>query len=194
MDRLTFAHEDDKYSALWSDGYQQANWQRLARLIQKERDPYSTKPSIIDFGCGNGAALAFFRSKGYTVAGTDISSFVVDELRDNLFTVFHASLDSVPMIQDDAYTYGFCNDVIEHVPPTYITQSLDEMTRICSERLYISVCPTPAHNISKEGENLHLTIQPAAWWEQLFSQYGNVRPVRFRFSRSLRYMIDLRKT
>jgi SAM-dependent methyltransferase len=194
MDPKTFAHEDRKYSTLWSDGYSEANWQRLARIVQKVSDNYSLRPCIIDFGCGSGAALDHFRSKGYTTAGTDISSYVVEQLRSRNYNVHHTSIDSMPMIEDNAYTFGFCNDCIEHVPEQYIQKSLDEMVRICSDYLFISVCPTPAHNTSMDGENLHLTVRPASWWQQLFAQYGTVEPMRFWFSRSLRYVIDLRSS
>ena len=39
MDLSVFHREDRKYSALWSNGYRDANWQRLARKVFKKVSP-----------------------------------------------------------------------------------------------------------------------------------------------------------
>jgi len=65
------------------------------------------------------------------------------------------------------------------------------MARICRQALFISVCPTPSHHLSHEGENLHLTVKEKNWWETQLSKIGAVKKFNFIFSRSLRYQIIL---
>ncbi len=96
------------------------------------------------------------------------------------------------MIPDNQFKIGFCNDVLEHIPEELVVPSLNEMARVCSDYLLISVCPKPSHHLSLDGENLHLTIKPESSWEELFQKYGNVRKIKFWFSRSARYVIDLK--
>jgi len=186
----TLQREDKKYSGLWQYDYNEANWKRLAKKVAKVAREFEN-PSLIDFGFGLGNAMDFFENEGLRVAGTEISSYAVERQKEMGRDVYHGSLDELPMFQDDMFTIGFCNDVIEHVPEEYVRGSLEEMSRICSQYLFISVCPTPSHHKSLEGEGLHLTVRPESWWEQQFENLGKTERIKFWFSRSARYMIEL---
>jgi len=83
------------------------------------------------------------------------------------------------MLETNKFNVGFCNDVIEHIPEELVLPSLNEMTRVCSDYLLLSVCPTPSHHLSLDGENLHLTVKPELWWEDLLQRYGEVQKVKF---------------
>lgn len=192
MDTHTFQREDKKYSDLWQDGYGNANWQRLANVVARVAESYNEKPYIIDFGFGSGYAMDFFEGRGLCVEGTDISSFAVETQKKKGRRAYHRSLDNLGLLEDNQYNIGFCNDVIEHVPEELVVPSLEEMTRVCSDYLFLSVCPTPSHHLSLEGENLHLTVRPESWWEEKFQKYGSVERIKFWLSRSARYMIDLK--
>lgn len=190
MECSVFSHEDRKYSLLWRDGYSDANWKRLARVGLRLAKSFNEHPSIIDFGFGRGSAMDFFEDKGLYVEGVEISRYAVQKQYGHR-QVHHASLDNLAMLGDNQFKIGFCNDVIEHIPQEHVTSSLDEMTRVCSDYLLISVCPKPSHHLSLEGENLHLTVKPESWWENILQNYGGVQRIRFWFSRSARYVIDL---
>jgi hypothetical protein len=191
MDELRFTIEDHKYSRLWQDGYKEAHWKRLARFALKTTRG-TTPLSGVDFGFGNGNTMDYFLSHGFHVQGVEISHYAVTRQRELGRVVHHASLDDIHILGDNQFTFGFCNDVIEHLPEEYVTPSLDEMTRLCSDYLFISVCPEPSHHLSFEGENLHLTVKPEAWWRERFERYGQTEKINFWFSRSLRYVIDLK--
>src|SRR3989344_6355215 len=185
MDLSVFHREDRKYSALWSNGYRDANWQRLARKVLKKVSP--NEHSLVDLGFGKGTAMDFFEQSGFTVAGVDISAYAVEQQERKDRKVYHSSLDHLEVFNTAEFNVGFCNDVIEHVPPELVVSSLEEMARVCSDLLFISVCPTPSHHLSKEGDNLHLTVQPISWWENQFRRLGKVERIPFWFSRSARY-------
>jgi ubiquinone/menaquinone biosynthesis C-methylase UbiE len=190
MEKDIFIREDRKYSQLWMNGYKDANWIRLATVVLKEINENNCL-SIIDFGFGKGNAMKYFENKGFKIYGTEISSYAVEKQKENGKEVFHASLDNLEIFRDNQFNIGFCNDVIEHIPTNLIIKSLEEMTRVCSDYLFISVCPTPAHHKSLEGEQLHLTIQPAKWWEEQLKKFGELKKTYLLFSRSLRYSIKL---
>ena len=160
MKESTFQREDLKYSFLWNNGYTDANWKRLAREGIKKIESLEGAPSVIDFGFGRGSAMNFFEERGIEVAGVEISKYAVEEQKKKGKKVYHTSLDNLNMFVDKRFRIGFCNDVIEHIPENLIAQSLDEMTRVCSDYLFLSVCPTPSNHLSQTGENLHLTVRP----------------------------------
>ncbi len=189
MDVTTFNKEDKKYSDLWLNDYKDANWLRLAKESSKRvKIP---NPSLIDFGFGKGTALDYFEEKGFYIEGVEISLYAINNQRKKGRKVHHTSLDNLYMLKENQFEIGFCNDVIEHIPERLIVPSLEEITRVCSNYLFISVCPTPSHHLSLEGENLHLTVRPKEWWEKQFEKFGEVEKINFFLSRSLRYIINL---
>ena len=192
MDPFTFRNEDRKYSELWQNGYSDANWKRLAKsVLERVKSDYSTQ-SLIDFGFGRGTALDFFEKNGFYVEGIEISFYAIENQLRKRRTVYHSSLDNLPMLKNDQFNIGFCNDVIEHVPKNLVIPSLEEMVRVCSDYLFISICQTPSHHLSLDGENLHLTVKLISWWEEQLKNYGEVKRLKFWFSKSARYVIDLK--
>jgi hypothetical protein len=193
MIEFIFQKEDLKYSALWQNDYKDANWQRLAKVGIRLSKNLDGDKTLVDFGFGRGSAMKFFEDKGFKVSGVEISRYAVDECKKKGMDVYHSSLDALTIFEDDKFKIGFCNDVMEHIPDDSVIGSLDEMARVCSQYLLLSVCPTPSHHLSMEGENLHLTVRPAYWWERRFEKYGRVEKMNFFMSRSLRYVIELKK-
>ncbi len=191
MNPSLFQQEDLKYSQLWSRDYREANWHKLASALLSRVDKrVPSLPRVIDFGCGNGKALEFFTRAGLRCTGVDISSYACEQLSRKGYSVVHSSLDSLAMFEDGAFSYGFSNDVLEHLPESCVESSLAEMSRLVSHDLFVSVCPTPSHRKSLDGQGLHLTIKPVQWWEQQLSAYGKVTRLRFYLSRSQRFMVE----
>ena len=192
MEKKLLGKEDKKYSDLWENNYNDARWRKLAGKVIKLKKRYSKIPSLIDFGFGTGNSMDFFEENGFNVAGTEISSYSIENQRKKGRVVYHTSLDDLSMLEDNQFNIGFCNDVIEHIPTELVDKSLEEMTMVCSEYLFISVCPNPSHHLSLDGENLHLTVKPKQWWEKKFENYGDVKRIKFFLNKSLRYIISLK--
>jgi SAM-dependent methyltransferase len=192
MDQRLFQVEDEKYSHLWAHGYRSARWKVLASRVVKRARTISPAPRILDFGCGKGDALRFFEARGFEAAGVDISAYAVDRLRAQGKVVHQAALDSLTQFRDREFDIGFSNDVLEHVPEHLVEESLAEMSRVCSRFLFVSICPVPSRNRSREGDNLHLTVRPKAWWEERMSRLGKIEELKVLFNRSLRYEFALR--
>jgi SAM-dependent methyltransferase len=193
MDQAEFDVEEEKYSHLWAHGYKPARWKLLAGKLLAAAEAEPERPSILDFGSGLGNAVEYFAGKGYRAAGVDISKVAADRLKARGHACYWASLDSLAEIPDNAFDYGFSNDVLEHIAEKHLDGVFAEMRRVCARRLFLSVCPVPSVNRSREGENLHLTVRPKAWWEAKLARLGEVRELRFFLNRSLRYEVRLAK-
>lgn len=193
MNQTDFRTEDEKYSYLWANGYKSARWKLLAKVLLERAKLAPDRPRIADFGSGRGDAVEYFSAKGYQATGIDVSRYAAERLRARGFSCFWSSLDSLPGIPDNSFEFGFSNDVLEHIDEKYVDAALSEMKRVCTHGLYLSICPTPSKNRSREGENLHLTVRPKEWWEEKLRRIGAVRELRFFLSRSIRYEVTIEK-
>lgn len=116
--------------------------------------------SIIDFGCGTGDAAQAFISLGHDVFAVDISR---NGLRYDFGDRFiksslHELSDAVPGAE-----WGFCCDVMEHLPTEWVPVALGKMAGKVIN-CYFSISGVPDSWGPRIGETLHLTIKPAAWW------------------------------
>jgi 2-polyprenyl-3-methyl-5-hydroxy-6-metoxy-1,4-benzoquinol methylase len=68
----------------WQKGYYAPNvesfvFRTWGRVLRSEfSDKQSSKLKMLDFGCGQGAALSFFNQLGFDVYGVDISEHDLD--------------------------------------------------------------------------------------------------------------------
>ena len=116
--------------------------------------------SLVDYGCGSGKAIDYFRNRGLNVSGIDLIP-----LRDD---VIEACLWDLPEIKSD---WAFCVDVMEHIPP----EKVDDVLKSIQERTYngaMFVIALGKDAMGKEiGEILHLTCRPVDWWIAVLEKY-----------------------
>lgn len=194
MDSLDFRKEDIKYSTLWKTKYKEARYFKL--IIQLVKIYQNKDVSIVDLGCGNGKAMKDLIRLGYrNISGVDISIYIIKKLKKENLNVYPGSLDNLKIFRNNQFEIGFCNDVLEHIDEKYLSQTLDEMSRICLKTIFLSICPRKSHHKSLEGENLHLTVRNIIWWELFLKRYGKlnrIEPIWQKpFNSSLRYRLDL---
>ncbi len=136
-----------------------------ASYVQKAIPFIPVGSSLIDFGCGTGDAAANFQALGYKVQAVDISK---QGLRHDL-VFFEAPLSALPaeLLPAD---WGFCCDVMEHLPTEWVGLSLKEMSGKV-KNCFFSICLVPDGWGVKIGEVLHLTVMPAAWWMDQIKEY-----------------------
>lgn len=63
-----------------------------------------------------------------------------------------------------------CTDVLEHCPQDDMAWIIDELFSHATRFVFANVACYPARKTLPNGENAHATIQPVAWWQQLFAQ------------------------
>jgi len=161
-----YEEEDDKYSELYKTNYPPGDpFDLLNRL------DYSKDIKVLDLGCGP----AILTRKFDDYAGVDISSFIIEQNKvkypDKKF--YHASIHNLEFLHKERFDVVICADVMEHIPPDKVVETLHEINKLNSERFALSISTRPSVFLDKKGENLHLTIWPFDKWimelEKLFS-------------------------
>ena len=124
------------------------------------------RPSVIDYGCGTGDAALVLHELGFEVYLVDIAHNSIrpatkEILGDRFFvSALHELPGALP-----AAEWGFCCDVLEHLPTDYVERSLRAM-RARTPNLYCSISGSPDGWGRHINEVLHLTVKPREWWER----------------------------
>jgi len=130
--------------------------------------------SVIDFGCGTGrGALMLALLSKLNVTMVDFVGNCLDpEVRDMLTTQAHA----LRFVKADlekplpvAAEYGYCTDVMEHIPPEKVNAVLNHILR-AAQHIFFSISTVEDTCGVLIGEPLHLSIHPYAWWLDQFNQ------------------------
>lgn len=160
--------EREKYGRIWavpeyrrvSPGMMEA--QRAHSLL--EMRPGHT---LYDFGAGTCRATAWFQEQGLHVTAID---FCRDARETNVPFIDACLWDMPPMPKAD---FGFCCDVMEHIPEDRIGWVLSAIAHRVVKALYIRIATRPDMMGPKHlGEPLHLTVQPAEWWRSRLRDNG----------------------
>lgn len=145
----------------WSPGEESA-----AEAIQM----FGNRSTLIDFGCGECKALEKFRAAGMDATGVDIVALRPDVVETCLWNL----PASLPIAE-----YGFCADVMEHIPPAYVDAVLRNIADKVNCAAYFRISTIPDSMGALIGETLHLTVQPANWWsDRVQAAFGRADIVR----------------
>jgi 2-polyprenyl-3-methyl-5-hydroxy-6-metoxy-1,4-benzoquinol methylase len=174
------AQERAKYAEIWAfPEYQAAHspgLENVDRFIEVMKPkPFST---IADIGCGSGkAGLAFQRQANMQAHWVDLTAAGLDpEVDRSRFT--ETPLWNWRKTRALAYDYGFCCDVLEHIPTEYTMLCIARILENCRTAwLQISLQPD---NFGPKllGEPLHLTVRPYDWWLIRIATLGEVVDAR----------------
>jgi len=155
--------ERRKYRAMWSipDYRKFAPGENHADDILNE----IKKPcKVVDFGAGTGRGALKIHQAGYPVVMIDLADNCLDKevekaLNGN-FQIMEGCLWDPIYVKGD---YGYCTDVMEHIPPEKVDAVLDNITRAVPHGYFnISTIQDSFGKII--GEPLHLTVMPWDWW------------------------------
>lgn len=109
--------EMEKWSGLWRTRDYRAKECPAGHQVRAAIESLGIKEtdSVIDFGCGRGAAIQAFVEEGFgSVVGLDIASNALDEHLAAHHPLIRACLWNLPgCLYAD---YGYCSDVMEHIP------------------------------------------------------------------------------
>lgn len=109
--------------------------------------------SILDFGCGKGFVLEELK-KEYP----SLQVYGYDPAKEE----YSILPDSVDMI--------ISTDVLEHIEPELLNQTLGELLLRCNKIMYHLIACHPAKKILSDGRNAHLIIEDSAWWKRTIEQ------------------------
>jgi 2-polyprenyl-3-methyl-5-hydroxy-6-metoxy-1,4-benzoquinol methylase len=158
--------ERDKYDAIWQhDVYKEVSpgmdcVEHFMRIMSPTKGD-----TLIDIGCGEGIAGLEFQQRGLRVWWLDITDAALRE-DVNRKWFLHMPVWSREFNRRKFPTpidFGFCCDVLEHVPTEYVMLAVHRIISVCS-RAWLQVAFLPETHGRMIGKTLHMTVRPYSWW------------------------------
>lgn len=115
--------------------------------------------SLLDYGCAKGRAHK------------------KEKLLDNV-TLYDPYVKEYSIKPAGTFDMVICTDVMEHVPEDEVGKTLAELINYTDKVLFLSICTKKANKTFANGNNLHITIKPKEWWEEMLSCAKNITIVR----------------
>lgn len=165
--------EQAKYEQCWSDKRYRIHApgegvaMTFVRVVRPQADEW-----CIDFGTGTGrGALQVAVRGGLRMWMLDFAANCLDEA---VAECIERSPDRFRFTQHDLMnplghltaTYGYCTDVMEHIPPDDVDKVLKNILSSARHVFLHIHCTPDDYGKVIVGEPLHLTVQPYAWWKE----------------------------
>ena len=160
-------------------GYWQQSYGKM--LAEATLQQTYERPIVFDAGCACGSILAGFRHTGIfdKIVGYDISEHMVKLGREHFgFSdeELRAGTIADTGLPDDSVTLLHSAQVLEHIPPEYIDDILDEFARVMAYGGRAFLCLDAIRNgEDKEiymGDPTHFNIQPVNYWTEKLHARG----------------------
>lgn len=156
MGTQTEQYVADSYQAhteYWKKGYRAENvesqvFRVYGRILRDQLGIDGSKgEKLLDFGCGEGAALEFFQKKGFNVHGVDISAVDIDRCKVKMPGIADQFSVIDPKPSADAVFFGGDYDVVVSI------QTMHYFTNTVMKDLLASI-----YNQMKKGAVLYTTV------------------------------------
>ena len=166
--------ERAKYDQIWSfPEYRKVS--PGAKLVKDALDCFGIDEGrgngtrLNDYGCGTGRAAFGFKTHGFAVTGLDISKKCLDSDIQGKITFHQACLwDNLPV--GLLAQYGFCTDVLEHIPEQKTEAVIFNSLYLSTVGCYYQIANfhDGCGGLLGDGRKLHLTVKPIEWWTERF--------------------------
>lgn len=177
-DLATVATETSKYQRVWAMPEYREGSNGL-KIWQQARGAFPTYfKSALDIGCGAGRLFDEWNQRGIDAWAIDIAKNSLDQRARRRWGHKFIQGSIWEMEWDRRFDFGICIDVMEHIPPKYVEESLCRIAACCDEVLF-RIARAPARTWIP-GLPLHLTTEPLAWWiERMREISGSVERVPY---------------
>jgi len=173
--------ERDKYNEIWTKvpeyRLNSPGKNNVERFMREMEPDYNS--SVIDLGAGACAAGKELEANGLNVWHLDITDAAKPEdvpahrfIVSPLWSQWHPPSDV-----GEVFDYGFCCDVMEHIPTEYTMLCLDRIITECRVS-WIQIALVEDGMGAAIGETLHLTVRPFDWWLVRLATIGKVLDAR----------------
>jgi len=117
----------------------------VARFLKRFRPK-----TVLDFGCGSGDLCKIVSEKhpNIEIRGYDPGN--------PAFCIF----------PDEKFDAVISTDVLEHIEPEYLDQTLCELSRSANNYAFFRIACYPARKTLPDGRNAHLIVEPPDWWRE----------------------------
>src|SRR5574343_908947 len=130
---------------------------------------------VIDFGCGTGrGALALARAGKLRVTMLDFAENCLDDEVEAAVADGELTFELADLTQpvQRIAAYGFCCDVLEHIPTKDVPSVLQNILGSARGCFLNIALFDDIHGKDVDGHPLHLTVKPAAWWIDQLEKLG----------------------
>lgn len=162
------AAEKAKYETVWShDIYRKHSPGEMEAQRAFNTLGMAKGQSLNDYGSGPARATKWFRDQGLHALGVDLATNAAE----TDVKVFHYPLWSMVGKVPGSH-WGFCCDVMEHIPPEKVDRVLASIAWLSSRGVYFRIATRPdVMGPRLVGEPLHLTIEKGGWWMKKLAQH-----------------------
>jgi len=179
---LDISDEQQKYLKVWNvPAYRVVSPGEgcVDMFLEAVRDmmPDHDKQTLIDFGCGTGrAGYKLWQTGKFDVTLMD---FAWNCLDDNI-KARCTSVKGMEFVEHDITkktalraNWGYCTDVMEHLPPEEVDDALDVIFEVC-DNVFLQIATTEDHfgNHPDIQDHLHLTVWSYSQWLKKFAEHG----------------------
>lgn len=166
MDELA-EREREKYRTIWDhDAYRKVSPGMFE--VEEAWREMGVQPgmSLNDYGSGPCRATKWFQDQGVRAFGIDHAANACE----TAVLVYETTLWDMSKVPPA--DFGFCCDVMEHIPPEKVDSVLREIARLTHVAAWFRIA-TRADVMGPQliGEPLHLTIKDSSWWEDMMREH-----------------------
>lgn len=170
--------EGAKYRRMWADvqGYRNFSPGLAAVWVFLKNVVPVNGATLLDIGCGPGRAAAWFArfDPPFDVHMVDIADNCLD---DDVADFIGDRLVVGPLwdktLEVPKCVYGFCCDVMEHIPPEKVDDTLENISRWC-DITFFDISNTDESWGDKIDSKLHLTVEDYRWWQEKLQKHGKL--------------------
>jgi len=76
------------------------------------------------------------------------------------------------------YDWVYCTDVLEHLPPQFTMLAVDQMLRVATRGVFLTISTQPDQFGVWVGRSLHQTVQHYVWWRDSLRELGELVDAR----------------
>jgi len=169
-------------------------------LIQEIINTFGNNPKVLDIGCAGGQFIIDCNSKGCTAVGIEGSSSVSTDGSAHGYQNWYFYKDKYLFHADATKDYSIVDtetnemikfdlisawEVIEHIEETDLEMFFEQIHKHLSDNgLFIGSISIINYYDSENKVNLHRTVKPKEWWQNLLSL--NFELLNYPFNNYLR--------
>lgn len=166
--------EQRKYERMWEKKEYRvvSPGEGVAQVFLAQAKPKKGS-KVLDLGCGTGRGglmLALLGGMDVTMldfAGNCLDEDIVPMLKTQSHALRFQTADLTKPLPVSA-EYGFCTDVMEHIPPEDVDKVLDNALKVC-QHVFFQISTVDDVCGALIGHPLHLTVKPYEWWLKKFN-------------------------